>query len=251
MCHPDVPPGWATAAGTPREITVALPGGEALPCLHVGPETAPGVLLIGDVFGRSPFYENLAVLIAQTGLQVVLPDFFFRQGPLAEQTKEAAFGRRAQLDEVQTLDDLHAVIAWLREHGAGERVGTIGFCMGGTFVLDLASTEDDLVSVAYYGFPVPKAKNPPPPPADLVDDLRGPVLAIWGEGDETVGLEQIRDYVERASRANPDFVAEVLEGLGHGFLAASELGNPDDPGAATWPRALAHLNDHLQLQEAR
>jgi carboxymethylenebutenolidase len=251
MCHTDIPPGQATPDIAGAEVTIPLAGGEAMPALHLAASaTAAPVLVIGDVFGRSAFYEHLGALLAQAGMQALVPDFFFRQGPLPDPpTKEAAFGRRAQLDEAGSLDDLRAAIAWLRGASGHARVGTIGFCMGGTFALDLAATEDDLASVAYYGFPVPQPTitAPPPRPLDLVDDLRGQVLAFWGDQDETVGVEHAREYARRAAAADAAFEHEILAGLGHGFLGAADLDDPADAGGATWARTLAFLRTNLEV----
>jgi dienelactone hydrolase len=252
MCHPDVPANWETIQTDGSEVMLSLPSGEEMPALLVGPSGAPGVLLIGDVYGRSAFYEQLASRIAAHGFQVVLPDYFFRQGPVIGDGQAAAFARRAQLDEIQSVADMRAAVDWMREQSSHPAVGVIGFCMGGTFALDLASTEDDLVSVSYYGFPVPQASivHPPTPPMDLVAELRGPVLAFWGDADEIVGVEHIRRYIERATLSNSRFRSEVLPGLGHAFLAAADLADPDDPATGTWNRTLAHLRSYL-LEEAR
>lgn len=252
MCHTDIPPGQTPTDLSGAEVEIPLGGGEAMPALHVAAAPdAPPVLVIGDVFGRSAFYEHLAGLLAADGLQALVPDVFFRQGPLPDPpTKEAAFARRAKLDEAGSLDDLRAAIAWLRDRSGRPRVGTVGFCMGGTFVLDLASTEDDLASVAYYGFPVPQASlaGPPPRPMDLVEGLSGPVLAFWGDQDDAVGVEHAREYARRAAAANPRFEHEILAGLGHGFLGSARLGDTSDAGGATWQRTLRFLRTHLEVR---
>jgi carboxymethylenebutenolidase len=93
-----------------------------MPALCVGPENAPGVLLIADMFGRSEFYEQLAARIAGEGLQVLLPEYFFRQGPITGGGHEAAFGRRAKLDEVQSVEDMRAAVEFLRQRSGGARV---------------------------------------------------------------------------------------------------------------------------------
>jgi carboxymethylenebutenolidase len=247
MCHPEVPAGQALSDAARAEVRIELPGGEEMPALLCGGEGLPPVLVVGDVFGRSPFYEHLAGVLAGAGFQVLVPDFYFREGPLEKIDKAAAFARRAQLDEARTLDDLAAAIAFLRARSSGTKVGTVGFCMGGTFVLDLASRDDDLVTVAYYGFPVPQASitMPPPRPIDLVDAQRGPVLAFWGDQDDTVGSENVAAYVDVAAAANPSFEHEVLPGLGHGFLGAADLSDQSDPAAATWRRAVSLLRENL------
>jgi dienelactone hydrolase len=249
MCHTDIPPGQATPDVTRTEVTIPLADAASLPALHlVAAPDAPPILVIADVFGRSAFYEHLGALLAGAGFQALVPDLFFRQGPLPEApSHQDAFARRARLDEANSLDDLRAAIAWLHGASGRARVGTVGFCMGGTFALDLASTDDELVSVAYYGFPVPQATivAPPPRPIDLVDQLHGPVLAFWGDQDEAVGLEHAREYVERATASNPAFESQILPGLGHGFLGSARLDDQADPGGATWARSLDFLRTHL------
>jgi carboxymethylenebutenolidase len=250
MCHSDLPPGQPAPDTVRREVGIHLPTDEVMPALHVtAAPGAPGVLIIADMLGRSLFYEHLAALLAAAGFQALLPDVFFRQGPLSQPGTEAAFARRARLDERQSVDDLRVAIDWLRERSTTPQVGSVGFCMGGTFALDLASSQDELVTIAYYGFPEPPAwvVSPPPRPIDLVGSLRGPVLAFWGDQDTTVGMTSVEHYVQQAADADPDFQHAILPGLGHGFLGASDLGDPSDPGGATWARSLAHLRSNLHI----
>lgn len=252
MCHTDIPPGAETPALRRAEVEVPLPGGETMPALEIAAAPdAPAVLVACDVFGRSPFYEHLAALLAQAGFTALVPEFFFREGPLPEGGgKEAAFSRRSRLDESRSVEDLRAAVAWQRERSSRTTVGAVGFCMGATFLLDLASTGvRDLVAVSYYGFPEPQAAltSPPPRPIDLVETLEGPVLAFWGDQDETVGIDSIERYVAAAAASNPRFTHEILPGLGHGFLGSADLAGAGDPAGATWQRALAHLHAHLDV----
>jgi carboxymethylenebutenolidase len=257
MCH-DEPTGAArTAAPGEREITITLPSGEEQPALLCGAAdddgdgaSRPVVLVLADVYGRSPFYEDLTRRIAEAGFTAVLPDLFFRQGPLGDgPAKDAAFARRRRLDEAAALEDLRAVVGWARAESGAARVGTVGFCMGATWGLDLASLRDDMVTVAYYGFPVPQPTlaAPPPAPLDLVDGQRGPVLAFWGDRDEVVGTAHVEAYISAATRADAAFAAELLPGRGHGFLGEADLDADAeaDAATATWRRALAHLREHL------
>lgn len=247
MCHTEVPGGTTIALPAHRAVEIAVPSGESMPAtLYVGRKARAAVLLIADIHGPSPFYETLASRLAHAGLAVLLPDYFFRQGP-AGGDLAAAMERRRGLDEQNTLHDLSAAADWLGAEFATPRVGVLGFCMGGTFALDLASTREDLVTVAYYGFPVPAETivTPPSRPLDLVGSLSGPVLAFWGDQDKGVGLDNVHTYIAAARDANPDFDAEVLEGHGHAFLVRSDLDDPADAGGATWARTLQHFRTHL------
>src|SRR2546422_995483 len=99
MCHPEVPEGTTPPNVRTAELTIAV-GGGAMPTLVAFPERAraPAVLVINDVFGRSPFYEHTARRLAQAGFVAATPEFFFREGPLPEPTPDAAMARAEPID---------------------------------------------------------------------------------------------------------------------------------------------------------
>lgn len=252
MCHPELSTGQSTPEVAREEVAIPVAPGEEMPALlaRPGTERAPAVLVVPDMFGRSPFYEDLAARLAAAGFEALVPEFFFRQGPLPEHSYEAAGARRKKLNEGRSVDDLRVALGWLRGRSwyAG-RIGTVGFCMGGTFTLDLAASEDDLVTMAYYGFPVPQASlaSPPPAPLDLAEEMQGPILAFWGDGDEVVGLDNAERFVRRMQEHGKDFSHRIYPGLGHGFLAAG-LGDGSStggPAEESWALALDHLRGHL------
>jgi dienelactone hydrolase len=253
MCHPDAPSTPSSAPDTLREVRVPLSTGEELPALYAHPDhDGPGVLVVADIFGRSPFYDDLAARLAVAGFHALLPEQFFRQGPLAEQSREAAFARRRQLDDLRALADHMSAVDWLRGQPGvtGARVGTIGFCMGGTFVLNLAAERDDLATVCYYGFPqAPRmSPNPAPAPLDQLDAVSGPVIGFWGDQDDGVGMDNVAKLADGLRARGADFEHVVYPGLGHGFLkqALPDAGDAGHGNAAeSWERTLAFYRRHL------
>jgi len=235
---------------------VPLAGGEELPALLVRPAAGegPGVLVVPDVFGRSPFYEDLGARLAAAGYTALVAEVFFRQGPLPERTFQAATARRDRLDERQALRDLDSAVGWLAGQPGVQpgRTGTIGCCMGGTLVLCLAARRDDLATVCYYGFPAgsrrPAGPSPAPTPLDLVDRISGPIIGFWGEQDGSVGIDEVRRLAEELGARGVELDYTVYPGLGHGFLGAVGF----DPGheafeAAddSWKRTLEFYRRHL------
>jgi carboxymethylenebutenolidase len=238
--------------GQSEWLQLPLPGGESMPAYLARPTGAAGgsVLLAHDIFGMRAFYEGLAKRLAMAGFTALVPDVFFRQGGAAGSSIEAAVSRRTRLDERRTLDDLAAALAWLRARpGNRGTIGTLGFCMGGTFVLDLCARESDLVTVAFYGFPVPQASiaMPPPRPLDLVPAMRGPILAIWGEDDGYVGMEHVHAFARRGAEAHLDLEVQILPGLGHSYLTVDTARDADAAQRArdSWSYAVHFLQRHL------
>jgi dienelactone hydrolase len=252
MCHPDGPSIPGPMPHARREVRVPLRTGDELPALYAHPDhDGPGVLVVADIYGRSPFYEDLAARLAAARLHALLPEYFFRQGPLTERTREAAFARRRRLDDPRVLADLRAAIDWLRGQPGvvGARTGTIGFCMGGTFVLNLAADRDDLVTVCYYGFPQPPplAQVQAPAPLDQLDSITGPILGLWGDQDESVGMDNVAKLAEGLQARGVDFTHVIYHGLGHGFLRAMAATGGAGHGDAvdSFARALAFYRRHL------
>jgi carboxymethylenebutenolidase len=240
MCHPEVPVGHVTPNVVREEVSVPGTGGDEMPALLVMPEqeTHSGVLVVADVYGRSPFYEDLAARLATAGFAALLPDYFFREGPLSNRSTEAAMARRAKLSERRSLTDLDAAIDWLRERiatPAGSDTGTVGCCMGGTLVLHLAASRTDLASVCYYGFPAGSkgAHDKLPPPLEALDEMNGPLLGFWGDQDAGVGMENVAALVAGLEQRGVSFEHTIYPGLGHGFLARSNL----EPGNEGYEQA--------------
>ncbi|MBI2756854.1 MAG: dienelactone hydrolase family protein [Chloroflexi bacterium] len=257
MCHPEVPAGQATPTILREELSIPLAGGEAMPALLARPEggEGPGILIVHDIFGRSPFYENLAARLASAGFVALLPDYFFRQGPLAERKVEVAFQRRAKLDEVGALQDLSVALDVLGQQTGlrGDCLGTVGFCMGGTLVLDLAALRDDLATVCFYGFPAPEAHGSArsaPAPLDEVDRMQGPILGFWGDQDHGVDMADVGRLASELRKRGVSFEHTIYPGLGHGFMAQSNLDveHPAYQAACeAWTRSLGFFRRHLAV----
>lgn len=254
MCHPEIPEGLPKPDVRTEEVAVGLSGGERMPGLLAVPERtpAPGVLVINDVLGRGPFYEHLTGRLALAGFVALDVEYFFRQGPVPEGDRPAAVARRQKLDQRRTLDDLEAAMGWLLSipQVSGSVLGTIGFCMGGTFVLDLAARRRDLVSVSYYGFPGAKAeeRNGLDRPIDVAARMRGPILAHWGDQDSGVGMENVAALRERLRAKGVEHEIHVYPGLGHGFLKAfleEEGAEGYAPACESWKRTLDFYRRHL------
>ena len=256
MCHYASPAGQPPAHAVCEEVAIPLPGGERLPALLARPEQGEGppVLVVSDIFGRSPFYEDLAARLAEQGYTALLPDYFFRLETLPERNLALAYARRNRLDEHRVLRELSTALDWLGERvgkPAG-RMGTIGFCLGGTLVLDLAAARADLATVCYYGFPAAAEDDTAlaaPPPLGLTDRMHGPILGFWGDQDVAVGMPNVERLAAALHERGVAYRHTIYPGVGHAFLAATP--NDADPApyqAArdAWKNTLAFYATHLR-----
>ncbi|MFC4950172.1 dienelactone hydrolase family protein [Pseudonocardia sp. GCM10023141] len=247
MCHVHSLAGEVPAV-TQREDLIPVRDGDMPVTLHLPPGgPGPGIVLLTDVYGRLPFYQGLAARLAGIGFVTVVPDYFFRQGALVEYTRGAAFARHSGLDEVGSVSDAGSAVAWTSRLDAvrGDRVGLLGFCLGGTIALDLAATGIDVAVACFYPFPrgfgnpsVAKA----PRPVDLAADIRCPTLCQWGDADY-IPLDDIEEFSAAMHAHGHPYTGHVYEGAGHGYLAGLTEERPDSAVARkSWDRTVEFLS---------
>lgn len=242
MCHPEVPSGAPIPEVDVEDASIPVEDGN-MPALIALPQRipAPGILIINDVFGRSPFYDNLARRLAQAGFVAVTPEYFFREGSLPEPSRDAATARAKQLDFKRWGRDMSATIDWLRGRpGVNGTVGAIGFCMGGTAVLLLSARRDDIAAtVSYYGFPADARTEASP--IELASKMHGSILGHWGDQDAGAGMDNVEKLRAGLQKAGVVHELHIYPGLGHGFLKAS-LDDEKTPGyeqaCTSWQRTL-------------
>lgn len=256
MCHPYLSPALDLPNVLTEQIEIRLAGEDAIPVTlgHALDSAGDGrvrpVVVLSDMFGCTPFYRHLVSRLAVAGFDALLPNYFFRYPELAAHQGELAIARWRTVDEPRALADITTVLRTVAdEYGT---VGVVGFCLGGTFALDLASLATDIpmATVAYYGFPEHPgfARIPAPAPIELVERQRGPVLAFWGTEDDAVGPGTVERYVARAGQCAEDFQCVLYDGAPHGFLAKSELPSGvgvSDPAGDAWVRTIEHFQKRL------
>lgn len=132
-------------------------GNTTLPGILTVPDGAgpfPALVMIYEAFGMTEEMKRVARDLAEDGYASVIPDLFAR-GPVRPLCV-ASVMRTAVRGRGQALDDLEAARRWLsaRPEVDADRLGTIGFCLGGSFALLLARTGLYKVSAPFYNTPV-------------------------------------------------------------------------------------------------
>jgi dienelactone hydrolase len=215
------------STGTPAELVV--------------PEQAAvrGLVLVPDIMGLRPLFDELcARLASEHGWAVCAVEPWPGREGLSIEERMAAAGELLDADKLADLDAAYDV---LTERGC-DRVGILGFCMGGMYALKGAATGLFDRAVSFYGMIRVPANWRSPTQADPVELLASPdaspVLAILGGRDgftppaDIEALEALGDRVTIA--LYPD--AE------HGFVhdASRPTHRPED-AADAWRRVAAFL----------
>ena len=201
-------------------------------------ESAGRVVIIHDIFGANDFYHDLARRFASVGYTAYLPNLFVRQGDLTEQTYDQARARGGQLSYPQAIKDLGALVA---AEGDGPKWGCVGFCMGGTLVMHLASVEPRIsAGVIYYGFPANPTitANRPSEPMRETALVEMPLLGFWGDQDHGVGMHNVERYEGLLDAAGKDKEFHIYPERPHGFLTFDESDDSYEASQDSWKRVI-------------
>lgn len=235
----------------PGDGGVALRGYFARPSEGDGPW--PGVIVIHEIFGLNDDIRRIASRFADNGYAAFAPDLWSR-GPKLACVMRAMRELRARSG--RNFRDIEAARTWLaaRPECDGERIGVVGFCMGGGFALLYAVTAPVRATAPFYG-DVPKRP----------EDLAGvcPVVGSYGGRDRMFAGagRRLAAHLERLGVPND---VRVYETAGHSFMSLHEppsvlrlVSFPMQPGynesAAedAWSRVLTFFAEHVATEEDR
>ena len=144
-----------------------LDGNGSIPAYVSKPETAPrgAIIVIQEIFGVNPGIRQKADDWAGQGYLAVAPDAFWRQKPglefnpdIPEEFQEA-IGYMMKHDFDLGIQDVEAVIHWIHRSAGVQKVGLVGFCMGGKIAYMAATRTDIDASVGYYGVGIDQMLN--------------------------------------------------------------------------------------------
>ncbi|HEV2127428.1 MAG TPA: dienelactone hydrolase family protein [Thermomicrobiales bacterium] len=255
MCHKTCPKPVTGGAPIAEAMETVSRDDAEVPVLLAQPEGATGpmsgIVLIHDIWGANDFYHDLARRLASEGYMVALPNLFHREGPLAEETREAALARSASAKQDDHLADLDAVTRWLLEQpNSSGAFGVMGFCLGGTLTFLRAAREPiPAAGVAFYGFPARESTaNAPIRPLDEpeVAAVAAPLLGLWGDQDSGVGMDNVKAYEEALDRHGKEHEFIIYPGASHAFLTFDPNAPTYETSRKAWDHALAFLAKHLR-----
>jgi carboxymethylenebutenolidase len=190
----------------------------------IDPE-APGVVILPDVRGLHPFYEQLAVRFAEAGVHATALDYFGRTAGIDDRSEDFDFTpHRKRMTSEGTAADIAAAVAHVRSEAGGDaqRVFTVGFCMGGRLSFNQAADRDDLEGVmGFYGTPHVGGPDDTRAPISLAPGYRCPVLGLFGGADEGIPVEALDRFRETLNEAGVPNEIVVYEGAPHSFFDRS------------------------------
>jgi carboxymethylenebutenolidase len=238
--------------------------------------TFPAVLVIQEIWGLVDHIRDVARRFASEGYVALAPDLytgewrevmsperiavgmtFLRNAPQEVQRDpsklESALSERPQeeRDAIKMLatvmspnqrfrfaEDLLGAVDYLKSRSKvdGDRIGSIGFCMGGAISGYLATLSPDLrAAVIFYG------QNPP---LERVPDIQARVLGIYGGEDHRI-TDTVPELEEAMERAGKSFEYHIYPGAPHAFFNDTRDNYREEAARDAWRHVLGFFDETL------
>lgn len=178
--------------------------GEAL---YYGEPGNPVIVVLHDMYGRLPWLEPFAEAIASRGFRVAVPDLFDGVCTIDDPTARELMGNLDLGTALAEIDD--AMVE--AQHTGTERVGLVGFSLGGWLALLHAQAGAADAVVAYYASLGPRDHGVIP----------CPVLLQWAETDDWEEGEDPESFVSRLKDHGTPVTQFGYRATRHGFANAS------------------------------
>jgi carboxymethylenebutenolidase len=197
------------------------------------------VVVMPDVRGLHPFYQELAQRFAQAHLLAIAIDYFGRTAPFAS-TRDNGFPYREHADQMRpeyVAADVASAVGWLRgnaDHNVTS-VFTVGFCRGGSLSWAQSAEGHGLAGcVGFYGTPSSVA--------DRIPDFADPLL-ILAAGQDQTPVDEVEQFAERVRAQGVEAEMHVYPDAPHSFFDRTS-GEYQQECDDAWRHILAFVESH-------
>ena len=218
-------------------------GGYLVRPMDAGPR--PAVLVFMEIFGVNAHIRDVTRRVAEEGYVALAPDFFHRTGPGVEYGYDDTGMQEGikllnQLRADEMVADARAAISFLKRQNfvVGNRLGAMGFCVGGHMTY-LAACETDLRAAAsFYGGGIAGERGfgGQASTIDRTGQIDGRMLCLFGGQDAHIPMSEV-DAVRGALEAHDgrhDVV--VYPDADHGFFCDQRAAYDEAAATDAWQR---------------
>jgi dienelactone hydrolase len=187
----------------------------------------PGVLVVHQWKGLGDYEMKRAEMLARLGYVAFCADIYGKGIRPGNPQDAAALSGKYKADRKLLRDRVNAALEQLRQHSLVDRskLAAIGYCFGGTTVLELARSGADVRGVvSFHG-----ALNTPSP--NDARNIKAAVLALHGADDPFVPPAEVEAFEKEMREAGVDWQLHSYGGAVHSFTDWG-AGNDNSKGSA-------------------
>jgi carboxymethylenebutenolidase len=199
----------------------------------------PAVIVIHEWWGLNDWVKEQASKLADQGYVTLAMDLY--RGKVATTPDEAHEIMRG-VPEDRAKRDLAAAFDFLKaqKNVKPERIGSIGWCMGGGYSLDVALQEPTLAAdVINYGHLAVDENS--------LKKINAPILGIFGGKDRGIPVEDVKKFEQTLKQSGKKIEVVIYPDAGHAFENPNNKeGYRAQDAADAWKRTVDFLAGTLQ-----
>lgn len=233
--------------GLKRDIVEISNVGDArFTAYAVSPTDEPkaALVLLHTMFGINDSFRDFCDEYAMEGYRVIAPDLFWRLSgdavlDYSEESYEKGHGHIKSYDLEAGMRDVEDTLAFVRANATSvEKIGVVGYCMGGTVAFVAAARTSADAAICYYPIYVERHLS-------HADRIGVPTVIHLGTADK-YAPPAVFGEIEGCVRGRPNITFHAYPGADHGFANRMVARQYDE--AATrlaWSRSMVALRDAL------
>lgn len=229
---------WASSPGT---FVDYVSGGDTMEAYVVsGSESAPLVLIIHDWDGLTEYEVKRAHMLAELGYQVFALDLYGKGNRPTELEDKRKLSRRLYADRPQMRIGMNAALNKAQSLGLNiENAVVIGYCFGGTSVLEWARSGVRLKGFVSFhgGLDLPEGQN--------YEHVKSNILVFHGSADKAVSMESVSRLVQDLENAGISHELTTYSGAPHAFTIIGSERYREDADRKSWARFTQYLKETL------
>ncbi|MEK7727707.1 MAG: dienelactone hydrolase family protein [candidate division KSB1 bacterium] len=199
----------------------------------------PAVIVIHEWWGLNDWVQQNTKRLAREGYAALAIDLY--RGSVTSDP-EGAHELMRGLPEDRAIRDLRAAFEYLagRSDVKKDRIGSLGWCMGGGYSLQAAVQLPDLAAcVVNYGRLVTDE--------NLIAQINAPILGVFGGLDRGIPVKDVQAFAKQAKNLGKEIRLEVYSKSGHAFINENNAkGYNAEDAMDAWKKTLAFLAGHLK-----
>jgi len=199
----------------------------------------PAIIVIHEWWGLNDWVKDQASKLADQGYEALAIDLY--RGKVAT-TPDMAHEIMRGVPEDRAKRDLHAAFEFLQSQPnvKKDRIGAIGWCMGGGYSLDVALQEPTLAAdVINYGHLATDAES--------VRKINAPVLGLFGGQDHGITPDDVHKFEASMKQQGKKIDITIYDDAGHAFENPNNKdGYRGADAADAWKRTVDFLAANLK-----
>ena len=169
----------------------------------------PALIVIHEWWGLNDWVKEQASKLADQGYETLAIDLY--RGKVATTPDEAHQIMRG-VPEDRAKRDLHAAFEYLASQSnvKKDRIGGIGWCMGGGYALDVALQEPMLAAdVINYGHLATDL--------EALKKINAPILGLFGGQDKGITPDDVHKFEQTMKQLGKKIDVKIYDDAGHAF----------------------------------